>query len=510
MQDLFSTRLQISSGDPIGSFDEVLGDVFAWAWRGEGDPPDPRDQPVGQAQTEAFTLTWRTIAAEGHPDIAVRLQLRHGDDDEPGLEWTSSVDVVGTPELVRVGIRLSRVATELRIAPAPLDLHPPRLVGTLIARHECSSGDGIALGAMAPVLQPGDIVGFVGDVMTLPERQLPVLLLSPPAGRPYPEGYARLIAQELAGLAHVYVLSGRLAWERLRDELGPGRVVPGGGARLYWPGFEPTDTVRHPHWTRQALRRRPGQPAFRRDLFDLLAPLSVLRVPPDPAIARVRAAETVGRMAQLQKRSAEAAVTDAIETLERLESSEAETLALRTELQARSEEVLRHEENWAALHSAPRRPEPEANGQAEVAAEPVESWVEVAELAEILADTGALVFTDNARRQLADCPYPDPDRMFRHLEPLAAAAEAYRAARAQVNQRFEDWIRLEHHLDVSLHDETLVRDGVDRFDFDGESHSREPHVKVDDYVDPASCGRIYFALDPDNRRLIVDHVGLHL
>jgi hypothetical protein len=48
------------------------------------------------------------------------------------------------------------------------------------------------------------------------------------------------------------------------------------------------------------------------------------------------------------------------------------------------------------------------------------------------------------------------------------------------------------------------------FEYDGATYSAEPHVKVDDYVDPARCGRIYFALDSDNGRFIVDHIGLHL
>ena len=37
----------------------------------------------------------------------------------------------------------------------------------------------------------------------------------------------------------------------------------------------------------------------------------------------------------------------------------------------------------------------------------------------------------------------------------------------------------------------------------------KPHVKVDDYVAPDRCGRIYFAIDPANARFVIDHIGLH-
>jgi hypothetical protein len=46
---------------------------------------------------------------------------------------------------------------------------------------------------------------------------------------------------------------------------------------------------------------------------------------------------------------------------------------------------------------------------------------------------------------------------------------------------------------------------------DSLSYSREPHVKVDDYVDPASCGgESTSPFDSANARIIVDHIGLHL
>ena len=55
----------------------------------------------------------------------------------------------------------------------------------------------------------------------------------------------------------------------------------------------------------------------------------------------------------------------------------------------------------------------------------------------------------------------------------------------------------------------LHRD-ADQFQFEGEKYSRVPHLKLDDHTTPNQVGRVYFALDNENHRFIVDHVGLKL
>ena len=48
------------------------------------------------------------------------------------------------------------------------------------------------------------------------------------------------------------------------------------------------------------------------------------------------------------------------------------------------------------------------------------------------------------------------------------------------------------------------------FGFDGKRRDGLPHIKVRDAASPNEVGRIYFAFDPARKRLIVNHVGLHL
>lgn len=512
MQDLFATRLEIATEEPDQAFASVAADVASWACRGDGDQPDFLAERQGRHEANGSTTTWRFYEVEDHPNAVIQVAMNHADETHAGLQWLSSIDIVRTSESVRVSMRIARLATEMRIAPATLDLHPPRLVTTLLRHHACTCGDGIPLAPVARSLQPGGVLNFVREVLTAPARRLPVVVLSPPPGRDSPEANPEQVARELAGLAHVYVLSGHLASERLTEALGAGRRVPRGGARMYWPGLGATgQSVRHPHWTRRALRHRPGRRPFSRFVFGMLAPLSVLRVPPDPAVWEVRATDARRRRRELEERTADEAIGDALEDLERVADLERELEAARHELEEKNELLLRHEENWATLGTG----SPEEAGTDEVEGNggeplPPTSWDEVIELCEILEDSGAFVLTDNARAMLSPGGYPDPDRMYRHLEPLANAAEAYREAGGHVSQRFEDWAQLTFGIEVSLHDETLVRDGQDQFTHEGIEYSREPHVKVDDHVGADRCGRIYFALDPARDRLIVDHIGLHL
>ena len=45
---------------------------------------------------------------------------------------------------------------------------------------------------------------------------------------------------------------------------------------------------------------------------------------------------------------------------------------------------------------------------------------------------------------------------------------------------------------------------------DGKTHSRLPHLKLGDNTSPNEVGRVYFAMDAEGERFIVDHVGLKL
>lgn len=68
-----------------------------------------------------------------------------------------------------------------------------------------------------------------------------------------------------------------------------------------------------------------------------------------------------------------------------------------------------------------------------------------------------------------------------------------------------------HGLKFAPNDEKISKDKDKRyFTFNGKRWDGLPHIKVRDAVSPNEVGRIYFALDSEEKRFIVNHVGLHL
>lgn len=99
--------------------------------------------------------------------------------------------------------------------------------------------------------------------------------------------------------------------------------------------------------------------------------------------------------------------------------------------------------------------------------------------------------------------------MWSFLISLREAGKRYHELGASVGGELKDWCQEHYQFEISLHDGKLVDAKQHRFVYDGFELSREPHVKVDDYKDPSRCGRIYFAVDSERSRFVVDHIGLH-
>lgn len=140
-----------------------------------------------------------------------------------------------------------------------------------------------------------------------------------------------------------------------------------------------------------------------------------------------------------------------------------------------------------------------------------EEWRTAADrLRSLQRDDGTFVLTKKCSGGLEQTPYPSPPRMVDQIERLARLAIKWAEREGSTNGRFKDWARAEEGLEIAMSDRNLVELELDRFYHEGRAYSREPHVKVDDAKAFAECGRIYFAIDHDPHRFIIDHIGLHL
>lgn len=391
------------------------------------------------------------------------------------------------------------------LAPATVeDLKPPRALNRIIADpqlHRVEGSDKITAAA-TPALAAQ--VPSVLEHLDSPQRRLPVLAVSSIRMMGPPDAFARKAARRLAGLAHVVVVSGWLAFDSFNTSMDRS-LLPRDGARLYWPALE----ARNPWWGPSELCG--DHEALLRTMMRLLAPLSVVARGRDRHWDAVRSAETNSILESLagEAESEQIALLKAKLTEER-----DQTLKLLEENETLESKIGRLEIDVANLEArldaeaAPSPTEPaEVTGQHPVSVSrdfstDWDRWTH--------ESGGALVFTPNAKTQWRKCSYKDFERMREALDSLAPLAKAWRGKKSKVGESLVSWIGNQTALTYAPEDEPLRIKGLHEFTFDKKLWDRQPHIKLDDHTSKDRVGRIYFAIDGEAYRWIVDHVGLKL
>jgi hypothetical protein len=555
MRDLYATTLQLvhlGDGDP---FDVACLRALDWACRRlDGPAPDLAKESSGQRgdTQNGVSVAWRsTIAASAR---AFEVRLAHPDEREPTMRWQASVTISEVDGATRASVHLGMEATVHSLRPWHVDLRAPAVVRELMQPPLLSYAGSIELAAGPMHLDAEAVEPFMCDVLTANGRALPVLVISSEVSPRLVEALDR----SLCGLVQVVHARDQVADEELRAVLArSGYTVPQGGLRLFWPDFGSRDSKQpQPYWTGAQLRqgRRDRSRSVVTRLVNLLAPISTGRVPVDPGVfkakgkaleeraekqqARNRAIRERARRnrqeAQRVKREAKAlAGADSerrledrlseVEALldhaegERDEAFEQVAKSKQEELKA-IEEAMEHSERTELLEIENKTlrdnlrtiTQFEAGGSREEEDEDddipsdVKTWDEISEWLPELEGPGFHV-TDRA----LDCAdgtgkYPHPDAMWQALRALERVGRAYNERGARLNMRFEEFAQKHGGIEVALQDGTY---GDCWFEYEGKPYQRLPHVKIDDAKAPNEVGRIYFALDSDGRRVIVDWFG---
>jgi hypothetical protein len=519
MQLLYVVELRVDSArrggspDPGPSFDRVLDHLVSWQTH---EHPGELTRDMLHVSS-SLTLTGETGA-----------QRR--------LEWTNSV--VGTVRClqfaVRTGLRATGDAdfvcrvtlfrdddrTVLRLelgrevasgvlAPAGMRfLRRPFLLVLLADDPELSLWTGLdqVTGKYARV--GSEEVEEFWDELNRPARQLPILMVHS-KGKSN-DSVAWRCAGELSGLASVRVLDDA-ARQILASRLASiDASVPDSGARLVWPDL----TLRHP-----SFEAGPG-PSLHSRLLRLLSSVSVPARGTNGLIRRLAVVQLAARTARFDRQ---------------LQEAKAGGLEAEVEAQAvRIAELQASELQWVGEIEALEQERDELKTQAAMTAywkeqaelawaasgEESEDWGDAPELdpqdmgefADFLekVSDGAIVFTPRALRSWRKDKYPHVDTMRDALMQLAKAAVEYRRMGSQFAMHSDEWFKTVWGLTMAATDGYMTTHRMHKFDFEGENHSRLPHLKLDDFVSPNEVGRVYFAMDSRNQRFIVDHVGLKL
>jgi hypothetical protein len=356
------------------------------------------------------------------------------------------------------------------------------------------------------------------DSLALRTR-LPILLVHPRDQAGW--SAAADASGQLAGLAQVVTLNyvTAQAVRRAHEQV----AVPSGGARLVWPDLG----LEHPAYSREEV----SEALFvERRLMPSLAHLSVIARGSDTAWERARqasyragarraaeqlsraqvAGDTTAELEALQKRVRQ--LEEDARSWEDMAQSCMEERDKARDDAATTEALRQDRDYWKSQYLDLSK---SGNGQTAV----LDAWNEIPALgADAVSTFKALtkaseehiVFTTRAGRAWKDSRYPYPQEMTDQLIALAQAAMDLYANPGNI-PRLTQWFYDNHGLKYAPSDEKLSKDKDKRyFTFDGKRCDGLSHIKVRDAVSPNEVGRIYFALDSDGKRFIVNHVGLHL
>ncbi len=438
--------------------------------------------------------------------LAVRTEIRASG----RADFICAITVYRDASRVALRIELGRESLDGVLAPAGLDVfrRPYLLLSLLRDRElECRAGTSLVDGRFNWI-NPGHCE-VLWEAMTREGRVLPMLLVD--GSKEGGELLAKRCAAELAALAPVVAVDARslrLLGERLASI---DAEVPPGGARLVWPDL----SLRHPSFTRDQVAFAPGR------LLRLLSSISVTVRGVNGLRQAAAAAQRAARSEQMARELADA----------RAQGDQSLAIAKQTEI---IDDLRDHEVQWTSWIETLERERDDYKAQAAQAAywkQEAErarqasgvrttDWNEAPELDPVdLTDLAryleaqaqsAIVFTPAAHRGWKKDDYLHVEVMRKALITLAQTAMEYRRLRAQLGLTPDDWFKQEWDLNLASTDQYMAKNKMDDFEFEGHTYCRQPHLKLGDHTAPNEVGRVYFAMDSDAERFIVDHVGLKL
>lgn len=499
MRDLYAVQFTLPDPDDVN---RALLLAVDWCSRATG----------GSISNDAFLEAGTYDGGEGRAAEVVRddtlwsATVTAPNDSDPTLTWRTQATIGGPGgPIVTVRIGLGSTAPgNPRVAPLDYQFGSPALVRTLL--RDFSIEDGGQFIVPEAILVGASEIPRLVEFLTSPSRRLPVLVLTgdPATGRPpIPAAGsgppASHIARELAGLAHVMVLTSGLAGRALTQALGRERSVWHGAARIYWPGFVTgSDPFDHRFWPPARLKNvhRP----FVQEVRTWLSMIAVTRTPPHPGLTTARRTSASSDAELLQLFEEE---NQRLEEENRELEVQLETLAVaKANLEAKVQAISYKRD--AELDNDPDGVQTATNTAAPAS---VREALELVE--EEYADE--LVVLESARRSAeAFDQYQDPEKALRALRAVAEASAAL--ASGGLGMSLNDFFQSKGFAYSATNAATKAKKFRSHYtiNYGDKKRIMEPHLKVDEATSPDQCMRIYWWKDEEEKVFVVGHVGRHL
>jgi hypothetical protein len=433
------------------------------------------------------------------------------DVEDSTLLWLTEIAISAGEERLRATTRIrigQRPDAEVSVGPVAFAFRSPAIVRTLL--REFTVFDVGARVLPNVELVGASAVGHLVEFMLDTTRRLPIVILTgePSTGRPVIN--ADELARQLAGLAHVRVLTSAFASRHLSSMVGLRLSVWGGSARIYFPGFtKDADSFDHKLWTSERLAH-PHRLPLDAELRRWLGSLSSARTAAHPVIDRVRS-----RFAERAEELPEWA-RDYVDEIEGQNREQADALStLRAALDDRDERIATLADELERVRrqfgemvraqggTTTADEEPISRGEPSTVVEAV-TWA--------IEDAGdEAVFLPGAKESgLAFTQYRDPAKLYRAIRDVAEASARF--GDGSLGMSLSQWFAQRGYgYEARNHAARAARTRAEyRIRYRDQDEYMEPHLKVDEATSPDQCLRIYWYVDEDERIFVVGHIGRHL
>ncbi|MCC6268867.1 MAG: hypothetical protein IT300_14965 [Dehalococcoidia bacterium] len=450
----------------------------------------------------------RVEAASASGSLAWRLRWQQPDASDKPLLWFSEVRLatLGDDVECRIEVRVTSDASEVR--PEFASVGRPRLVPNVVTKYP-SFFLGQRVDAQPWFVDAPRIPSFV-ERLASSDRRLPIVLVTPDnsTGEPLLDPYR--LADQLAALADVCVLSDSEASWRLAEEVGRPFSCFNGAVRVYWPGFDMAtdDPFQHPLWLPAWIRAQPGR--IEKTLFSRMCLATARLVTVAPIWKAVNDAGRTERedtlRSELEKAGAShAAAQGLLDDMRRL-VGERDDLQLRVwELESETVDLQRDIDRLKESMRQITRSVAGETSTPEVEIDRVLTAVRVAS-----ERFSSLRFLESALESARNSNYNWPDRVFDAFQALDELAEIRK--RGSLGMDIERWLS-ERGIGYAAHLSPTTRSKYGRhytFRVDGVDLLMEEHLVFGNDGDPDKCLRVHMVWDSGAAVWLIGHVGRHL
>ena len=423
---------------------------------------------------------------------------------------------------VEFSIGLARESQDFRVAPSQFEFKLPLIVKRLLKEYDCFVG-GRAVTTFAEEVDAVGVPRLVDEVVFNANRALPVIVVTRSNLGAELSADPSLLADNLGGLAEVYVVSDRTATFALTDKVGRELSCYNGAVRIYWPGATMLDDPRrHTLYLPETLLRiRQEGKSVESLIVGKVAGISALRYTGGTiasAVGDIASLEderrVEGQIADLKADvqrggSTKASLLERVHALEhldrerskRIKSLEAEVLRLRRGLATNDAETLEGGKAHALLPP-------------DVGAEPKVESVDAALTRARAEFSDHLVVLRSAIDSAGRSHSRLAQESYRGLQAIREVAYDYflgKDVKTGMGETFEKAFRrrgFSYHLKDS--ETTTGKFGAQRtFPYKGVPLLFEKHLTIGggDRQDPV---QIYFHVDDQERKFVIGYCGMHL